>query len=67
MTPGSHTPSPYTPQTPGATYDMLGQSDWYSPDIEVTIKSTHDDSGLCGQIGVIRGVTPGNHFINKIS
>jgi transcription elongation factor SPT5 len=59
MTPGSHTPSPYTPQTPGASLDMLGQSDWYSPDIEVTIRDTHDDTGLCGQVGVIRGVTPG--------
>jgi hypothetical protein len=23
------------------------------------IRDTHDDTGLCGQIGVIRGVTPG--------
>jgi len=59
MTPGSHANSPYTPQTPGASLDMIGQSDWYSPDIEVTIRDTHDDTGLCGQIGIIRGVTPG--------
>ena len=59
MTPGSHANSPYTPQTPGAGLDIIGQSDWYSPDIEVTIKDTHDDNGLCGQVGVIRGVTSG--------
>ena len=33
--------------------------DWYSPDIEVLIRDTHEDSGLIGQIGVVRGVTPG--------
>ena len=33
--------------------------DWYSPDLEVTIRDTHEDTGLCGQIGIIRGVTPG--------
>ena len=33
--------------------------DWYSPDIEVEIKDTHSDTGLCGQIGVVRGVNPG--------
>lgn len=59
MTPGSHANSPYTPQTPGGSLDIIGQSDWYSPDIEVTIRDTHDDTGLCGQVGVIRGVTPG--------
>merc|ERR1712150_319455 len=62
MTPGSHTPSPYTPQTPGAASgltDALGSSDWYSPDIEVIIRDSHEDSGLCGQIGVVRGATPG--------
>ena len=35
------------------------QQDWYSPDIEVIIRDSHEDSGLCGQIGVVRGVTPG--------
>jgi len=59
MTPGSHS-SPYTPQTPGGgPADALGSSDWYSPDIEVLIKDTHDDGGLIGQVGVVRGVTPG--------
>jgi transcription elongation factor SPT5 len=38
---------------------MLGNQDWYSPDIEVVIKDSHEDTGLCGQIGVVRGVTPG--------
>ena len=59
MTPGSQSNSPFTPQTPGASLDISGQSDWYSPDIEVTIKDTHEDPGLQGQSGVIRGVTPG--------
>lgn len=58
MTPGSHANSPYTPATPGASLD-IGQSDWYTPEIEVTIRDTHKDTGLCGQVGVIRGVTPG--------
>lgn len=58
MTPGQ--PSPYTPQTPGASMgDALGQSDWYSPDLEVIIRDTHEDTGLSGQVGIIRGVTPG--------
>lgn len=66
MTPGSHAPSPYTPQTPGASLDMIGQSDWYSPDIEVTIRDTHDDNGLCGQVGIIRGVTPGMNYHTRL-
>ena len=33
--------------------------DWYTPEIEVEIKDTHSDTGLCGQIGVVRGVNPG--------
>jgi len=57
MTPGQ--PSPYTPQTPGQNIDALGQADWYSPDLEVIIRDTHEDTGLSGQVGVIRGVTPG--------
>ena len=65
MTPGSHSNSPFTPQTPGASLDISGQSDWYSPDIEVTIKDTHEDPGLQGQSGVIRGVTPGIHNVFK--
>jgi len=61
MTPGSsHASSPYHPSTPSRdTQDMLGNQDWYSPEIEVVIKDSHDDTGLCGQIGVVRGVTPG--------
>lgn len=59
MTPGSHQPSPYARGASGAIGDTLGSSDWYSPDIEVLIKDTHEDSGLIGQIGVVRGVTPG--------
>ena len=27
--------------------------------LQVVIKDSHDDTGLCGQIGVVRGVTPG--------
>ena len=38
---------------------MQFSKDWYSPDIEVIIRDSHEDSGLCGQIGVVRGVTPG--------
>lgn len=57
MTPGA--PSPYNPQTPGAGMDTLGMTDWQTSDIEVRIKETHDDSGLIGQIGEIRGVSGG--------
>ena len=61
MTPGRHSNSPFTPQTPGASLDISGESD--SPDIEVTRKDTHEDPGLQGQSGVIRGVTPGIHSV----
>lgn len=37
--------------------DTLGMHDWQTADIEVRIKETHDDSGLIGQTGVIRGVS----------
>lgn len=57
MTPGS-SQSPYHPAA-GRDHDILGSQDWYSPDIEVLIKDSHEDTGLCGQIGVVRGVTPG--------
>lgn len=57
MTPGS-SQSPYHPAA-GREHDILGSQDWYSPDIEVLIKDSHEDTGLCGQIGVVRGVTPG--------
>ena len=56
MTPGS-SQSPYHPVN--RDHDILGSQDWYSPDIEVVIKDSHEDTGLCGQIGVVRGVTPG--------
>jgi len=39
--------------------ELLGAAEWYSPNIEVLIRDTHEDTGLCGQIGVVRGVTPG--------
>ena len=55
MTPGSHSNSPFTPPTPGASLDISGQSNWYSPNIE--------DSALQGQSGVICGVTPGIHSV----
>lgn len=37
--------------------DTLGMHDWQTADIEVRIKETHDDSGLIGQTGIIRGVS----------
>jgi len=60
LTPGSsHSgASPYNPSTP-SNNELIGSQDWYTPDIEVLIKDTHEDTGLCGQIGVVRGVTPG--------
>lgn len=57
MTPGAA--SPYNPQTPGAGMDTLGMHDWQTTDIEVRIRETHDDSGLIGQTGIIRGVSGG--------
>ncbi|MPC98932.1 Transcription elongation factor SPT5 [Portunus trituberculatus] len=39
--------------------DTLGMHDWQTTDIEVRIRETHDDSGLIGQTGVIRGVSGG--------
>lgn len=39
----------------GRDHDILGSQDSYSPDIEVVIKDSHDDTLLCGQIGVVRG------------
>lgn len=35
-------------------------TDWQTTDIEVRIKETHDDSGLIGQTGIIRGVSVRN-------
>ena len=37
--------------------DTPGMHDWQTTDIEVRIRETHDDSGLIGQTGIIRGVT----------
>jgi len=63
MTPGSSSSaasSPYHASTPSQESDLLASQDWYSPDIEVVIKDTHQDNNLCGQIGVVRGVIPGH-------
>lgn len=58
MTPGA-APSPYNPHTPGAGLDQptASQSEWQTTDIEVRIRDTHDDAGLSGQTGVIRGIS----------
>jgi len=58
MTPGA-APSPYNPHTPGAGFDQLAtlQQEWQTTDIEVRIRDTHDDAGLSGQTGVIRGIS----------
>jgi len=49
------------PQTPGAGMgggDIGGYaSDWQTPDIEVKIKTIHDDEDLIGQHGVIRSIS----------
>ncbi|KAJ9580689.1 hypothetical protein L9F63_024134, partial [Diploptera punctata] len=59
MTPGA-APSPYNPHTPGAGLDQIAlQQDWQTTDIEVRIRDTHDDAGLSGQIGIIRGISGG--------
>ncbi|KAG8235707.1 hypothetical protein J437_LFUL016326 [Ladona fulva] len=57
MTPGAS--SPYNPQTPGAGMDQVALQEWHTTDIEVRIKDTHDDPGLSGQTGVIRGINGG--------
>ena len=68
MTPGSsHASSPYHPATPtrggggGDTADLLllAHHEWYSPDIEVVIGDSCQEAGLCGQLGVVRGVNSG--------
>ncbi|KAF4530960.1 hypothetical protein B566_EDAN011341 [Ephemera danica] len=51
--------SPFNPQTPGAGMEHLTLQDWHTTDLEVRIKDTHDDAGLTGQIGVIRGISGG--------
>lgn len=57
-TPGA--PSPFNPQTPGAGMEhSFLSSEWQTTDIEVCIKQTHDDAGLIGQTGIIRGISGG--------
>ncbi|XP_064477491.1 transcription elongation factor SPT5-like [Ornithodoros turicata] len=56
MTPGA--PSPYNPQTPGAGMEQVSM-EWQTTDLEVRIKPTHEDGGLIGQTGVIRGISGG--------
>lgn len=61
MTPG-HSSSPYSPLSQAGgnnSASIRGAVDWYTPDIEVTIASTYEDSALHGKTGVVRGVTPG--------
>ena len=49
MTPGV-APSPLNPQTPGAGMDSLNFADWFTTDIEVRVKDSHNDAGLGGQV-----------------
>lgn len=49
MTPGV-APSPLNPQTPGAGMDSLNFTDWFTTDIEVRVKDSHNDAGLGGQV-----------------
>ncbi|KAM7282267.1 transcription elongation factor SPT5 [Ixodes scapularis] len=56
MTPGA--PSPFNPQTPGAGMEALSV-EWQTMDLEVRIKDTHEDDGMIGQTGVIRGISGG--------
>lgn len=60
--PGSvQSPMAYNPHTPGAgMMDNYGSwQDWQTPDIEVRIKASHDDTDLIGQSGIIRGISGG--------
>ncbi|XP_076450911.1 transcription elongation factor SPT5-like isoform X2 [Babylonia areolata] len=54
MTPGA----PFTPQTPGTAMDH-SMSDWYTTDIIVRIKETHDNTDLILETGVIRSISGG--------
>lgn len=56
MTP-SGAASPYAPYTPGGAVEQPPLQEWCTTDIEVRIRDTHDDRGLCGQTGVIRGIS----------
>ncbi|GAB6022325.1 transcription elongation factor spt5 [Chamberlinius hualienensis] len=57
MTPGA--PSPFIPQTPGAGIESMGTQEWHTTEIEVVIRDSHEDAGLVGQVGVIRGISGG--------
>lgn len=60
MTPsGSGAASPYAPYTPGGAVEQPPLQEWCTTDIEVRIRDSHDDPGLCGQTGVIRGISGG--------
>ncbi|XP_013782146.1 transcription elongation factor SPT5-like [Limulus polyphemus] len=56
MTPGAS--SPFNPQTPGTGMEHISV-EWQTTDIEVRIRETHDDDGLIGQTGIIRGISGG--------
>jgi hypothetical protein len=49
MTPGVAA-SPLNPHTPGAGMDALALQDWFTTDIEVRVKDSHNDAGLSGQV-----------------
>lgn len=51
MTPGA-------PSTPGSAIDH-SNVEWQTTEIEVTIRDTHEDDGLSGQTGIIRGISAG--------
>lgn len=69
MTPGSsHGSSPHhhasTPTRIGGggeavDLQLLAHHEWYTPDIEVLISDSCPESGLCGQLAVVRGVNSG--------
>ncbi|CAL1541166.1 unnamed protein product [Lymnaea stagnalis] len=52
MTPGA----PFTPQTPGGGMET-SLTDWYTTDIVVKIKPTHENSKLIYQTGVIKSIS----------
>lgn len=54
MTPGA----PFTPQTPGTAIDH-SMADWYTIDIIVRIKATHDNTDLIHETGIIRSISGG--------
>ncbi|XP_059170624.1 transcription elongation factor SPT5-like [Physella acuta] len=54
MTPGA----PFTPQTPGGVMET-SLTDWYTTDILVKIKPTHENNKLIYQTGVIKSISGG--------